>query len=88
MQLAEFSASAVLLLQPYNQILATKWNASQCNALQQQQILEQTNCLCNPKEESKKIRENFIKKIMHGSKIQSIQSLMVQFATTITTASK
>ncbi len=37
-----------------------EWNASQCNALQQQQILEQTNCLCDPKEESKKIRDNFI----------------------------
>jgi len=42
--------------------LLLEWNARQCNALQQQQILEQTQSLCNPKEESKKNRENFILK--------------------------
>jgi hypothetical protein len=40
--------------------LLLEWNARQCNALQQQQILEQTQNLCNPKEDSKKNRKKFI----------------------------
>jgi hypothetical protein len=89
MQLAEFAASAVLLLLPYNQILPTgmecKGNAMHCSSTD---TGANKTVYAIPKKKPKKIEKKNIKKIMHGSRIQSIQSQMVQFATTITTASK
>jgi hypothetical protein len=63
MQLAEFAASAVLLLLPYNQILATgmECKAMQCTAAATDTGANKT-VYANPKKKTKKIEKFLFKK--------------------------
>jgi hypothetical protein len=62
MQLAEFAASAVLLLLPYNQILATgmECKALQCTAAATDTGANKTVCAI-PKKKAKKSRKFYLK---------------------------
>jgi hypothetical protein len=64
MQLAEFAASAVLLLLPYNQILATgmECKAMQCTAATTDTGANKTVCAI-PKKKAKKIEKKLFKKL-------------------------